>query len=44
MIGVLIAMILLSRLGLSPVGWAAGWLSEQVFNPVANGIYRALLL
>ncbi len=44
MIGVLVAMMLLSRLGISPVGWLAEWLSEQVFNPVANGIYRALLL
>ena len=43
MIGVLVAMMLLSRLGISPVGWLAEWLSEQVFSPVANGIYRALL-
>ncbi len=43
MLGILIAMMVLSRLGLSPVGAAAEWLTEQVFFPAANGIFRILL-
>ncbi len=41
--GVLIAMMLLSRFGLSPFGWIAETLSDLIYLPIANGILSALL-
>ena len=43
MLGLLIAMIVLSRIGFSPVNLAAEWLCDQVYIPVAKTVYGALI-
>lgn len=42
MFGLLIAMAVLSRFGLSPFGLLANWLTDVISNPVANGMLSLL--
>ncbi len=43
MFGVLIALLVLSRLGFSPFGWIAYRLTDLIVDPIMNGIFRGLM-
>lgn len=43
MFGVLIALLILSRLGISPFGWIAGELTDLITYPIAEAVFNGLL-
>ena len=43
MFGVLIALLVLSRLGFSPFSWIAYQLSDLIIDPVMNGVFKGLM-
>ena len=43
MLGILIALFLLSRMGFSPFQWIAEGLTDLIYKPVVNGFWRLFL-